>query len=124
MTEFGYQVLVSVSLLSGTYTLLLGIIGRAPSWWSVSATALVELALVVQLLWSSVLVSQGASATGDTLEFFGYVITALLIPPASVLWAIFERTRWSTLVMGVAGLTIAVMAVRMWQIWSGNVLHF
>ena len=85
---------------------------------------MVELALLIQLIWSSVLVSQGANATGDTLEFFGYIITALLIPPASVIWAIFERTRWSTIVMGVAGLTVAVMAVRMWQIWSGNVLHF
>jgi hypothetical protein len=64
-------------------------------------------------------VATGSQAKGDTVEFFGYIITALIVPPAAIAWAVLERTRWSTLVLGVAGFTVAVMLVRMWQIWTG-----
>jgi uncharacterized membrane protein len=124
MVELGYQLLLAVSLIGGVYALLLGLFKKEPSWFSVGAVSAVELALFVQLIWSIVLVSGGAQAKGDTVEYFGYIITALLVPPASVFWAIIERSRWATVVMGIAGLTVAVMAVRMWQIWSGNVPNF
>jgi len=124
MVELGYQLLLAVSLVGGGYALLLGLFKKDPSWFSVGAVGAVELALFVQLIWSIVLVSVGAQAKGDTVEYFGYIITALLVPPASVFWAIIERSRWATVVMGISGLTVAVMTVRMWQIWSGNVPNF
>lgn len=124
MTELGYQLLIWVSLSCGGFALLLGILRKAPSWWSVGSVALVELLLLSQMIWSIVITSAGGSAKGDTVEYFGYIITALLVPPASVLWAIVERTKWSTIVLGVASFTVAIMVVRMWQIWSGNVLQF
>jgi len=124
MVELGYQLLLAVSLVGGGYALLLGLLKKDPSWFSVGAVGAVELALFVQLIWSIVLVSVGAQAKGDTVEYFGYIITALLVPPASVFWAIIERSRWATVVMGISGLTVAVMTVRMWQIWSGNVPNF
>jgi hypothetical protein len=74
---------------------------------------------LVQLAVSIALVATGNQAKGDTVEFFGYIITALIVPPAAIAWAVLERTRWSTLVLGVAGLTVAIMLVRMWQIWTG-----
>jgi len=124
MVEVGYQVFLAVCVIAGVYALFLGLFKREPSWFSVGAVSAVELVLVVQLVWSIVLVSGGAQAKGDTVEYFGYIITALLVPPASIFWAIIERSRWATVVMGMAGLTVAVMLVRMWQIWSGNVPHF
>jgi len=124
MVEWGYQLFLSVSVICGLYALLLGLFNREPSWFSVGAVASVELSLLVQLISSIVLVSSGASAKGDTVEYFGYIITALLVPPASVFWAIIERSRWATIVLGVAGLTVSVMLVRMWQIWSGNLPNF
>lgn len=124
MVESGYQIFLGICVLAGIYALLLGLFKREPSWVSVGAVSAVELVLVVQLIWSIVLVSGGAQAKGDTVEYFGYIITALLVPPASVFWAIIERSRWATVVMGIADLTVAVMLVRMWQIWSGNVPNF
>jgi uncharacterized membrane protein YqaE (UPF0057 family) len=44
-------------------------------------------------------------------------VTALLIPPLAVVWALIERTRWSNVVLGIAGFAIAVMVYRMYQIW-------
>ena len=124
MIEISYQGLMLICLGSAGVALLLGILQRPPSWWSVGTAITVETALIVQLVWSIVLVSSGQSAVGDTLEYFGYIITALLVPPAAVVWAIYERTKWSTLVIGLSSLTVAIMVVRMWQIWSGNAYQF
>ena len=119
MLEWGYNFQLAFASLAGALALILGIIKRPPSWWSVGSLILVEALLLVQLVVSIVLVVQGQQAQGDTIEFFGYIITALVVPPAAIAWAVIERTRWSTLVLGVAGFTVAVMLVRMWQIWTG-----
>jgi glucose-6-phosphate-specific signal transduction histidine kinase len=119
MLEWGYNFQLAFASLAGAFALLLGIIKRPPSWWSVGSVILVEALLLVQLVVSIVLVVQGQQAKGDTVEFLGYIITALVVPPAAIAWAVLERTRWSTLVLGVAGFTVAVMLVRMWQIWTG-----
>lgn len=119
MLEWGYNFQLAFASLAGALALFLGIVKRPPSWWSVGSIILVEALLLVQLVVSIVLVVQGQQAKGDTVEFFGYIITALVVPPAAIAWAVIERTRWSTLVLGVAGFTVAVMLVRMWQIWTG-----
>jgi len=119
MIEWAYQAQFVVALAVGLYCIILGLINRPPSWWSVGSVALVEALLLVQLVWSVFLVASGNQAKGDTVEYFGYIITALIVPPAAVGWAIIDRSRWSTVVLGVSGLTIAVMLARMWQIWSG-----
>ena len=124
MLEIGYQVLVFICLGAAGFSLALALLQRPPSWWSVGTAIAVETALLVQLISSIVLVSGGATAVGDVWEFFGYIITALLIPPAAVIWAVFERTKWSTLVIALSALTVAIMVVRMWQIWSGNAYQF
>jgi len=122
--ELSYQMLIAVCLGAAVFTLILALLQRPPSWWSVGCAIAVETALLGQLIWSIVIVANGGRAVGDTVEFFGYILTALLVPPAAVLWAVYERTKWSTLVIGVAALTVAIMVVRMWQIWSGNAYRF
>jgi hypothetical protein len=46
-------------------------------------------------------------------------LVALMIPAGGAVWALLERGKWSTVVMGAALLTLAVMLVRMYQIWTG-----
>jgi uncharacterized membrane protein len=120
MFEILYQVGLWLSLAVGLLSLLLGLIGRPPSGISVGAQALVELYLIVQLVASIVIVASGARAKNDTVEFFAYLITAVIIPIGAVLWALLERSKWSTVVLGVSALAIAVMLVRMHQIWIGT----
>jgi len=117
--EWAYQIQVFYALFAGLFVVGLGIFRRPPSWLSVGVIAVVEGLLLVQLAVTIALVSTGLGAKGDTVEFFGYILTALIVPPAAVGWAVIERTRWSTLVIGISGLTVAVMLVRMWQIWTG-----
>jgi len=124
MIEWAYQAQFGLALAVGLFCIILGLINRPPSWWSVGSVALVGSLLLVQLVWSIFLVAAGNQAKGDTVEFFGYIITALIVPPAAVAWAIIERGRWSTVVLGVSALTIAVMLARMWQIWTGIRFEF
>ena len=37
---------------------------------------------------------------------------------AAIFWALLERSRWSTVVLGVGALSVAVMIYRMFQIWT------
>lgn len=120
MISLLYQIELWICLAASALPLVLAAMNRRPSLVSIGALAVVEVVLLVQLAASIVIVIGGASAKGDTVEFFGYLITALLVPLATGFWALLERTRWSTLILGIGGLTVAVMLVRMSQIWFGT----
>ena len=60
----------------------------------------------------------GNHAEGSVLEFYVYLVSALLIPIGVTAFALFERSRWSTVVLGVGALAIAVMLARMQIIWT------
>ena len=107
------------ALGAGLLLVLMGLVGRIPSGFSISLVSISELALVIQLTLSIVLVFMGQQAKVDTWEFFGYLLVALMIPAGGAIWALLERGKWSTVVMGAALLTLAVMLVRMYQIWTG-----
>lgn len=120
MVEWLFQVLLWLSVAVGAALVVLGIIGLKPSGYLILSLAAVEVSLVVQLAVSVGMVFAGSQAVVSTIEYFGYLLVALLIPVAGGIWALAERTRWSTVIMGASALTISVMLVRMWQIWSGN----
>lgn len=101
------------------WLLLLGLFARPPSGFSALLIAAVELLLLIQLGISIALVLGGDSAATDTVEFFGYLIVALLVPLAAFFWAIVDRTRWSTIVLAAAALVVCVMLIRMQQLWTG-----
>ena len=63
----------------------------------------------------------GNAPTGSALEFWVYLVSAVLLPPAAVAWALVERSRWSTVIMGIAALAVAVMVWRMQVIWTVQV---
>ncbi|QIG38165.1 hypothetical protein G5T42_00610 [Microbacterium sp. 4R-513] len=109
---------VAVAVIAGLLCLVLGLIGRRPSDWTVGSLALVELLLIVQVVVAIVSPLAGNPPTGSLLEFWVYLVSAVLLPPLAVGWALVERSRWSTVIMGVAALAIAVMVWRMQVIWT------
>ena len=60
----------------------------------------------------------GNHPTGNPVEFYIYLVAGLLIPLVGGFWALVERDRWSTVILGIACLAIAVMLVRMNIIWT------
>ena len=119
MIDAFFLILAWYSVAAGLILIFLGLIGKSPSGFSLGLAIGVEAGLLVQLILSIVFVSLGQYAVIDTLEFFCYLIVALMVPIAGAVWALVERNRWSTVVLGAAVLTIAVMLVRMQQIWTG-----
>ena len=116
MDGYFYAVLV-VGLLSTIICVVAGIMKKTPNDVTILSVAAVELVLLVYLVGSIVRVAMGEKIAGEPWEFWGYIITALIIPIAAVYWSILERTRWSNFVMGAVGVTALVMAARMNQIW-------
>jgi len=108
---------VAVAVAAGLLCLILGLLNRRPSDVSVGATAIVELLLIVQLAVAIVSPLIGNNPSGSLPEYYIYLISALLLPLAAGFWALIERTRWSTVILGAACLSIAVMVYRMHQIW-------
>ena len=51
--------------------------------------------------------------------FWGYVLTELILLPVAAAWAFAERSRWSSVVLLVAALTVAFLQLRMVQVWTG-----
>ncbi|MFJ4252884.1 hypothetical protein [Microbacterium sp. NPDC090003] len=109
---------IVVAVVAGAFCVVAGLAGRRPSDWSVGAVGLVEALLVAQVITAIVAPLVGNPPTGDLLEFWVYLVSAVLLPIGAVLWALMERSRWSTVILGVAALAIAIMVWRMHVIWT------
>jgi hypothetical protein len=116
LDAYFYIVLV-VGLLSSIICITAGILKKAPNDTTILSVAAVEVSLLVYLVGSIVRVASGERIAGEAWEFWGYLVTALMLPVGAVYWSILERTRWSNFVLGAVGVTALVMAARMNQIW-------
>lgn len=117
MIEWFAWVSVAISLGAAFLAVGYALAGSPPNDYTLGATLVVAALLVIQIfitLWQQF---AGASPTGDIVEFWAYLITAVLLPPAAIVWGLIERSRWSTLVLAIVGFSIAVMVYRMHHIW-------
>ena len=80
-----------------------------PTYWilglAIAALGAVGAPIAVRLMY------------GVLYEPAGTAVSVLLVPPAAILWALIDRTKWSTVVLGAGAFTVAVMVYRMYQIW-------
>lgn len=106
-----------VAVLAGLFAVVVGFIGWKPNDYTVGSLALIEVLLVAQGVISIVLPATGSRPDGNALEFGVYAVSVLLVPPAAIVWALVDRTKWSTVVLGAGAFTVAVMVYRMYQIW-------
>ena len=122
MIEWFLWVQLGVAVAGGTLAIILGLVGWRPNDLTVGFAGVVELLLIVQLAVTISAPLTGNQPTGSLIEFYLYLVTALLIPLGAAFWAFADRSRWSTVVLGVAMIAIAVMLYRMSQIWflQGN----
>nr|WP_282442491.1 MULTISPECIES: hypothetical protein [unclassified Micrococcus] len=93
---------------------------RHPADSSILSVAAVELFLLVYAGAAAFRQLGGQPLNGPGWEFWGYVLTALIVPVVAVGWAASDKTRWSNLVLAVVGPTIVVMLHRMQVIWFGQ----
>jgi hypothetical protein len=117
MIEWFLWVQLALAFPAGLLCVVLGLAGRRPNDLTMGSAALVTVLLVVQIVIAALAPVFGNTPTGNALEFWVYLVTALIIPPLAIVWGLVDRTRWSTVVLGVAILAVAVMLYRMYQIW-------
>ncbi|MGE3193593.1 MAG: hypothetical protein AB7K08_09020 [Microbacteriaceae bacterium] len=116
---FGFTVaLVGAAVLAGLLCVILGLAGRKPADLTVLSLVAVEVLLLAQIVIALLAPAFGNAPTGNPAEFWVYLISAAIIPPLAVVWALTDRSRWSTVVLGVGAFAVAVMAYRMYQIWT------
>ena len=92
---------------------------RAVVLRQLGAAAGVVALLLVQAVVAGLLLARGDGSVSGGL-FWGYVVTQALVLPLAGLWAFAERTRWNSVVLAVAALTVAFLEYRLVQIWGGR----
>jgi hypothetical protein len=112
---------VAVAVVAGLVAVIAGLSGRRPGDVTVGGLALVLLLLLAQVVLAVLSPLWGNVPAGSALEYWVYLVSAVLLPPAAVAWALIERSRWSTVIMGIAALAVAVMVWRMHVIWTVQV---
>ncbi|GMA25667.1 hypothetical protein GCM10025864_34260 [Luteimicrobium album] len=80
--------------------------------------SVVEALLVVEAVVAGVLLAGSESVSSPGL-FWGYVAASLLVLPFAAAVAFAERTRWSSVVLLLAAVTVAFLQLRMTQVWTG-----
>lgn len=91
---------------------------RTPNDYTLGATALVGVLLVVQVVIAIAAPAFGNFAIGDLLEFWMYLIVATVLPFGAAFWALIDRRRSAHLVLMVVNLAVAIMLYRMLVIWG------
>lgn len=109
---------VAFAVAVGIWAIGFAIAGRAVVLRQLIAAGVVEAALVIQGV-----VLAGLQLTGTPVDepvtLWGYVLVALLMLPGAAVVAFVERSRWSSVVLAFAALTVIVMEMRIWQVWQG-----
>ncbi len=79
--------------------------------------AVVEALLLVEVVLAVVRALTG-TPPGHAATFWGYAVTTLIVLPLAALWGFAERTRWSSVVLLLAAVTVAFIQLRMVQVWG------
>ncbi|MCU1668367.1 MAG: putative integral rane protein [Blastococcus sp.] len=82
-----------------------------------AGAALLEAVLLVQAVVAVVALT-GGERPRELATFLAYLVGVLLVPVAGALWARTEPSRWAGTVIAVAAVVVAVMSVRLLQLWQ------
>ena len=124
MSGLGPQQLVAAVVAVGcavaaVWIVVLLVRDRTPARWLLNLLAALEVLLVVHLVIGVVrALGPGAPDALPVWEYVGYLVGAVLLLPAGVIWSSGERTRGGTAVLLVAVLVVPFMFVRLSDIWT------
>ncbi|MEU6480292.1 hypothetical protein ABZ858_26090 [Streptomyces sp. NPDC047017] len=87
--------------------------------WHFIGMAVVSLLALVQLVVGIVALARGEQADQGTTIFVAYLIGAAACVPAAGFMSLAERTRWGSVTVAAGGIVLAVLEVRLYDIWGG-----
>ena len=117
----GYDIWFWLTCLLGTVAFLICCVqflrAKAPDDWSQGSAIALQGWLFVYFIGSLIMQVMTDGPRGDWLEYYGYLITAMVIPAGAFMWSLSEKTRWATLVLAIVGPVLIVMVQRMNMLW-------
>ncbi|TQJ47798.1 hypothetical protein OHU34_34215 [Streptomyces sp. NBC_00080] len=87
--------------------------------WHLIGMAVVSLLAVIQLAVGIVQLTRGEKPEQGTTIFVAYLLGALACVPAAGLMSLSERTRWGSVTAAAGAVVLAVLEVRLYDIWGG-----
>jgi hypothetical protein len=111
--------LSALCLLSAVWLVVLVGRDRTPGHFLLNVMAVIELGLVVNLVLGIVRLTDAPAQLSEPV-YIGYLVGALLLVPAGVIWSSGERSRGGTGVLLVAVLLVPFMFVRLADIWAAR----
>ena len=114
--------IIGIALIQMVVSLVFALRSIPPNDYTLGLTALLGVAVLVQAVLTVFIQVGGAGPTGDIVEFWAYLGTALVLAPGAIVWGLIERTKWATWALVVVGFSLAVMMYRMYAIWFIQVI--
>lgn len=87
--------------------------------WHFIGMAVVTLLALVQLVVGIVQLARGEEADQGTTVFVAYLLGAFACVPAAGFMSLAERSRWGSVTVAASGVVLAVLEVRLHDIWGG-----
>lgn len=87
--------------------------------WHFIGMAVVTLLTLIQLVVGIVQLARGGEAAQGTTVFVAYLLGAFACVPAAAFLSLAERTRWGSVTVAASGFVLAVLEVRLHDIWGG-----
>jgi hypothetical protein len=110
-------VIMVASLAVGAWCLVSAARGRFLNQAQYSALLILTVVVLVQIVIAAVRLIAGERPV-ELVTFIGYLITAALFLPAGLSLARMEPTRWGSVIAGGAAITVAVLMLRLLQVWT------
>ncbi|MFJ3924323.1 hypothetical protein [Streptomyces sp. NPDC090022] len=88
--------------------------------WHFIGMAVVTVLVLAQLAIGLFLLARGEKAHEGTVIFVAYLIGAFATIPAAGLLSLSERTKWGSVTVSAGAVVLAVLEVRLFDIWSGG----
>ncbi|MCX4821813.1 hypothetical protein OG883_18370 [Streptomyces sp. NBC_01142] len=87
--------------------------------WHFIGMAVVSVLALAQLVVGIVQLGRGEEAHQGTAIFLSYLIGSFAAVPASGFLSLGERTRWGSATVAAGAVVLAVLEVRLHDIWGG-----
>ncbi|PFG19494.1 hypothetical protein [Serinibacter salmoneus] len=101
----------------GIWALVHAVTDRPVLGRQVPALVAAEVLLLVQAIVAGIQIAAG-HRVADPVTLWGYLVTVALMFPIAFGWAFVERSRWSSVVLVVAGVAVLAMQMRVYQLWG------
>jgi ammonia channel protein AmtB len=88
--------------------------------WHFIGMAVVTLAALVQLVVSLAQLGHGDRPEQGVPVFVGYLIGAVCTIPAAAFMSLAERSRWGSAIVAAGGVILAVLELRLYDIWGAG----